>query len=90
MLENLTALLAVLATITGVIGSLGIYPQAFKIIKRKSCNDVSLLTFAIFIPGGIIWVLYGISLNNIPVIVSNLLGLIGSLCVTIAYFIYKK
>jgi len=83
-------LLAVLATIAGVIMSLGYYPQAFKIIKNKSAKDISLLTYSMFFCGIVIWLLYGISLKDVPLIISNILALIGCCAVLIPYFIYRK
>jgi len=83
-------ILAILAIIAGVIMSFGYYPQAFKIIKRKSAKDISLLTYSMFLLGIIIWLLYGISLKDTPLIVSNILALIGCCFVLTAYLIYKK
>lgn len=47
-------IIAILATIAGVIMSLGYYPQAIKIIKRKSARDVSPTTYLMFFPGIVI------------------------------------
>ncbi len=82
--------LAVLTTIAGVIMSFGYYPQAFKIIKNKSVKNVSLSTYLMFFPGVVIWLLYGISLKDIPLIVANSLAVIGCFLVLLAYFIYRK
>ena len=90
MLENLVDILAILATVLGSLMSLGYFPQTYKIIKRKSSADVSVSTYLIFTPGIIVWLLYGISLNNLPLIISNIIALIGAVSVIIAYFHYKK
>lgn len=82
--------LAMLATITGLVMSFGYYPQAIKILKRKSAKDVSLITYLIFTPGVIIWAIYGISMKNLPLILSNSMNLVGCLFVLIAYSIYKE
>lgn len=82
-------ILAILATVAGVLMALANYPQAIKILKRKSSKDVSLLTFSVFFLGGIIWLLYGISIGNLPVIVSYCIGLTGSSFVILAYFVYR-
>jgi MtN3 and saliva related transmembrane protein len=90
MLENFTGLLAILATAFGVVMSIANLPQTFKIIKRKSCADVSLATYLLLMPGSIIWLLYGLSLNNMPLISSNLIGAIATFSVILVYYIYKK
>ena len=82
-------ILTILATIAGVLMALANYPQAIKILKRKSSKDVSLLTFSIIFFGTVIWFFYGISIGNLPVIVSYGIGLTGSFFVILAYFIYR-
>ena len=90
MLENLSSILEILATIFGTIMSLGYFPQTIKMIRRKSSADVSVTTYLIFAPGVFIWLLYGVSLNNFPLIISNIIALIGAVSVVITYFVYKK
>jgi MtN3 and saliva related transmembrane protein len=90
MLENLSELLAILATVFGTLMSLGYFPQTLKIIKRKSSADVSVTTYLIFTPGILIWLLYGISLNNLALILSNVVALIGAFSIIITYFYYRK
>ena len=83
-------ILAILATISGIIMSLGHYPQAIKIIKRKSSKDISLIAYSCFFTGVIIWLLYGISIRNIPLIIANAVGLLGCSFVISVYFIYDR
>ncbi|MFH0928918.1 MAG: SemiSWEET family transporter [Candidatus Aenigmatarchaeota archaeon] len=90
MLENFVDILAILATVFGTIMSLGYFPQIIKIIKRKSCADVSIMTYLIFAPGILVWFLYGVSLNNSAMTISNLIGLFGVTALIITYFVYKK
>ena len=84
------SVLAVLATIAGIIMSVGYFPQAIKIIKKKSAKEISLTTYLIFSVGILIWLFYGISINDFPLIFANVLALIGCALVLIAYFIYRK
>ena len=90
MLENFTAILAVMATAYGVAMAIANFPQAYKIAQKKSCADVSILTYIILFPGTVIWVLYGISLNNFPIISTNLLSMLSIVSVFVVYYIYKK
>ncbi|MFC1697845.1 SemiSWEET family sugar transporter [Nanoarchaeota archaeon] len=82
--------LSVLTTIAGVGMTFGYFTQTYKILRRKSSNDVSLATYLIFGTGITIWLIYGISLNNWPIIISNIVAIIGALTVIISYLIYKK
>ena len=81
-------IIAILATIAGIIMSLGYYPQTIKIIKKKSAKDVSPTTYLMFLPGIVIWLIYGISLNDLPLIIANSVALIGCLFVLVSYFSY--
>jgi MtN3 and saliva related transmembrane protein len=82
--------LASLVTVTGTIMGLAALPQAYKIFKRKSAEDVSILTFGIFLIGGMIWLLYGLELNNNPIIVSNIAGSLSNISVIVGWSLYNK
>ena len=81
--------LAVLATIFGMAMSFGYFTQTYKIIQRKSASDVSLLTYLIFGSGVTVWLIYGISIRDMPIIVSNIVAIIGAASVIIAYVVYR-
>jgi len=82
--------LSILTTIVGMGMSFGYFAQTIKIIKRKSAQDVSLITYLIFGFGIVIWLLYGISIKDTPIILSNIAALLGALSVMGAYGYYKK
>ncbi len=84
------SLLSVLATIFGSAMAISNFPQAFKIFKRKSAKDISMVTFFILLVGAIVWVLYGIEIKSIPIIISNSLGTIGVTFVIIGWFLYGR
>lgn len=82
-------LIAILATIMGIITGLSFFPQTIKIIKRKSSEDISLLTYGILGVGAVIWLIYGISVRDVPIMVSYTIGGISTFSVIIAYFVYR-
>lgn len=71
------SVLSFLATVFGSAMALANYPQAFRIFKRKSAGDISILTYSILFVGAIVWVLYGIEIQSSPIIISNALGTTG-------------
>jgi MtN3 and saliva related transmembrane protein len=83
-------IIEVLASIMGIIMSLGYYPQAYKILKHKSAKNVSLLSFIIFAIGTVTWLVYGIIINSIAIILGFALGVIGSWLVLILILVYDK
>ena len=64
--------------------------QAAKIIKLKEAKDVSLWTFVMILSIGLIWLCYGWSIRNWPLIIGNGIKLFSSSFVMIAYFVYKN
>lgn len=80
----------VIATIMGIIMSLGYFPQAYKVYKNKSSKDISLLAFVIFSLGTLTWFIYGLALKDMPIILGFILGVIGSWLVLILSLIYRN
>jgi MtN3 and saliva related transmembrane protein len=46
-------------------------PQAVQIIKTKDTSSISAAMYSIFTTGTILWLVYGIFSNNLPVILAN-------------------
>lgn len=46
-------------------------PQAWKTIKTKETEGISLRMYSIFTIGTLLWLTYGIFTNNLPVILAN-------------------
>jgi len=46
-------------------------PQIFKIIKEKEAKDISTGMYLIFTFGILMWLVYGILLNELPIIIAN-------------------
>jgi len=90
MFEEFSEILAWLATTGGLFMAFAYAPQVYKIWKNKSSADVSLITFVMFALGVSFWLVYGISISNMPLIVANVTGLIGICSVIIACLIYRK
>ena len=84
--------LALLTTIVGVVMSLGYFPQAYTLYKTKSAHNISIPTFIIFALGTAIWTIYGIVNRDSVLIVSFMIGVIGSWLVLglALYYKYKK
>ena len=64
-------------------------PQAAKVWKTKSTKDISLLMFVIFTIGVFSWLIYGITISDLPVILANTITLILSLFILVFKLKYK-
>jgi MtN3 and saliva related transmembrane protein len=83
-------IISAFAAITGVIMPLGYYFQAWKIIKTKSAEDISIPFLIIFSVGSATWLAYGWYLHD-PVVISSFgLGVIGSWATLFLSLRYKK
>ena len=65
------------------------FPQALKVWKTKSTRDISLYMFVIFTIGVISWLIYGITILDIPIILANAVTLILSLFILVYKIKYK-
>lgn len=81
-------ILAILATIFGVLGAFALIPQVVKIYKRKSADDISFTSYSIMFCGAIVWFVYGIENGSLPLIVSNLFGGINCMLILVARYKY--
>lgn len=59
-------------------------PQVVKTWRTRSAADISLWMFAVMIAGVVLWLIYGWSVGDIPLIVANVVTLL--LTSTILYF----
>lgn len=84
------SILALSATIIGVFLGLANLPQALIIFKRKSAQDISVLTYLIIELGSFIWILYGLEIKSFPVVIPNVLGFFATTLVLVGYFLYGR
>lgn len=56
-------------------------PQTIKVIKTSSTKSLSAPTYIMLFIGMILWVVYGIIKNDLPIILANSIS--GALCGTI-------
>lgn len=65
---NPVELIGVLA---GVLTTVAFVPQVVKIWRSGTAEDISLLTFSLYSAGLLLWLLYGIALNSLPLMAAN-------------------
>lgn len=80
-MNNFTQILGLVA---GACTTIAFLPQVLKTWKSRSAKDLSLGMFSFFCFGVLLWLIYGIMDNNIPVIAANLLTLM--LASTLLFF----
>lgn len=59
-----------------VCTTLSFLPQAIKTIQTKDTSGISLSMYSLFAFGTLLWLLFGIFTNNVPVLSANAVTLV--------------
>jgi MtN3 and saliva related transmembrane protein len=80
-------------TIIGLIAALfttvSLLPQLIRIWKTKSTKDISTGMFALFCGGVFLWFIYGVFVNDYPIIIANSLAFIQAAVILVFKAKYK-
>ena len=68
-------------SVIGIATGAAYIPQAARIWKRRSSDDVSILTYVFFLCGQIVYLVYGIRIAQWPLIVGMSANIAGSIAV---------
>ncbi len=68
----------------GFCTTIALLPQALKTWKTKSAKDLSLGMYSLFCTGIILWLTYGLMINDLPIILTNIVSI--CLAFSILYF----
>ncbi len=77
-------LLAALASAVGIATGAAYVPQAVRIWKRRSSDDVSIVTYLLFLGGQVVWLAYGIRFHQRPIVIGMAANIAGSLAVILS------
>ena len=64
--------------LAGALTTIAFVPQALKMYTTKSGKDISARMLLIFSAGIVLWLIYGIMIESLPVILANVVTLILS------------
>ena len=65
----------------GLLTTTAFIPQVWKIYRTKSGKDISARMFSLFSAGIVLWLVYGVLLQSMPLILSNAVTLVLSLTI---------
>jgi MtN3 and saliva related transmembrane protein len=78
-----------LGLVAGFFTTIGFVPQIVKAYRTKKMEDVSLVMPVLLSLGMLLWLFYGIYLNNLPIILWNAIALGLNLTIFVFKFRYK-
>lgn len=79
----------ILGMIAGTLTTIAFVPQVMKTWRSKSTHDISYGMFILFSVGLLLWLIYGIAINSLPIILSNIVTLALALVILGLKFRYK-
>lgn len=85
-MDRLTILGLVAATFT----TFSFVPQLVKVVRTRSADDLSYGMFGAFSLGIVLWLIYGVLRDDLPVIVANAVTLLLSVAILGLKFIYAR
>ena len=63
--------IALLGFIAAICTTIAFIPQAYKTIRERATQDLSIVTFSMLFFGTILWFVYGYFIGDIPLMVAN-------------------
>ena len=84
-----TDIYEILGFIAAIITTASFVPQVYKTWKSKSVESLSLTMYIAFFIGIVLWLIYGIHLNSLPMILANSITSVLALLLIIFKLRYK-
>ena len=78
----------IIGNIAALLTSVSFLPQAIQVIKTKDTKSISLPMYVLFVLGIVMWLIYGIMKNDIPIMIANIVTI--SLASTILFYKVKE
>ena len=70
-------------------GTVSLIPQIVKLWKERSAKAISATMYLIYTLGVVLWLIYGIMINSIPLIIAEIITLILSIAILIMKYLWK-
>lgn len=65
-------------SLAAILTTVSFLPQVYKTWKSGDTSGISLLMYSLFVTGILFWLVYGILLNELPIILANSVTLVSS------------
>ena len=71
-------------SVVGIATGAAYVPQALRIWKRRSSEDVSIVTYLLFLGGQLVYLLYGVRFHQTPIVIGMAANIAGSLSIILS------
>ncbi len=82
-------LITILGLVAALFTTISLLPQLVKVYKTKSTRDISVGMFTFFCGGVFLWFIYGLFVNDFPIIIANSLAFIQAVIILAFKVKYK-
>ena len=82
-------LITIIGLIAAAFTTVALFPQLIKVWKTKSTKDISSGMFTLYCGGVLLWFIYGVYLNNSPIIIANSLAFVQGIVILLFKAKYK-
>ena len=84
--------LNMLGFLAGACTTAAFVPQVWQVWRTRSAKDLSLGMYLVLVLGVMLWLVYGLLCNDMPLVIANIITLIlaGSVLVMKVYFERKR
>ena len=70
-------------------GTVSLIPQIIKLCKERSAKAISATMYLIYTIGVVLWLIYGIMINSIPLIIAEIITLGLSITILIMKYLWQ-
>jgi len=81
--------ITILGLIAALFTTVSLFPQLLKVWKTKSTKDISTGMFSLFCGGVFLWFVYGVFVQDFPIIIANALAFIQALAILVLKMKFK-
>ena len=74
--------------LAAILTTVAFVPQVYKVWQTKSVSGMSLTMYLIFFCGVLLWLVYGLIINSLPMIIGNAVTIV--LTLIILYFLLRS
>jgi len=83
-----TNFFTIIGLAAGTLTTIAFLPQVIKTWRTKSAQDISLVMFSTFCTGVFLWIVYGISVGDLPVLLTNIVTFVLAFMILVFKFKY--
>jgi len=83
------SIITIIGLTAALFTTIALFPQLVKVWKTKSTRDISSGMFSLYCCGVFLWFVYGVYINNSPIIIANSLAFVQAILMLIFKAKYK-